>query len=57
MLFRLSLNFAAHLVAGVAFGALAASAAHALRTRDDESGTSAQSPTAGPAPNNAENNR
>lgn len=57
MLLRLSLNFAAHLVAGVAFGALAAAAAHSMRAREDESNASAQSSTTGAARDSTDEDR
>ena len=57
MLLRLSLNFAAHLVARIAVGALVVVAAHSLRTREDESVSSAQDLTSGTAQNSVDHDR
>ncbi len=57
MLLRLSLNFMAHLVAGIAFGALAAAAVQPVRTKENESVGSAQDFSAGAVQNRVDRGR
>ena len=57
MLLRLSLNFMAHLVAGIAFGALAAAAVQPVRTKENESVGSAQDFSAGAVQNSVDRGR
>ncbi len=50
MIIRHALNFTAHLVAGMAMGALAVTAVKALRQRDREEWTAAVGPDEGTEP-------
>ncbi len=57
MLLRLSLNFMAHLVAGIAFGALAATAVQPMRTKENGSVGSAQDFSPGAVQNSVDRGR